>query len=144
MRGCLLLIVALSFAEITSGRRNLVQRSPSVVTSLRGGGGALEVTSSGSLTTAEAARRRQIFGKNALTALPRRSVLDAVLMQFEDRLVQVLVGAAVLSAIGALYERNAAAVGEPLAICFILVLNAVLGGWQVRDLYVRMGDMRLT
>lgn len=108
---------------------------------------------SGGLTRAEAAVRAVYYGPNALDAAPSRSLLSLILDQFRDRLVQILVGVAVLSALFSWAEassslasigshhlhtdgnnNNAAAMWksfvEPMVIVAILILNAGVGVWQ--------------
>lgn len=90
------------------------------------------------LTHAEAVSRLKQFGDNVLAAAPQKSLWKLVAEQFEDRLVQILLGVAVLSGIFSFLEVQQAEVGtswwksfvEPGVILAILVLNAVVGVWQ--------------
>ena len=51
------------------------------------------------LPTEEAQARIQQYGKNALQASKGKSIVALILEQFEDRLVQILLGVALLSGI---------------------------------------------
>ena len=77
------------------------------------------------LASAEAARRLAAQGPNALPEAARRGAWRTLLAQFQNLMVGVLAGAAVLAGL----------VGEPLdaiAIVAILLLNAILGFVQER------------
>ncbi|HNE76482.1 MAG TPA: cation-transporting P-type ATPase, partial [Microthrixaceae bacterium] len=72
------------------------------------------------LSSAEAADRTERFGANRLAAPPRRPAWLRFLGMFNDLLVYILIGAAVVSA----------AVGDlkdPIVIGIVLLINAVLG-----------------
>lgn len=56
-----------------------------------------------------------------------------ILEQFDDRLVQVLLSVAVLSAVLAGIEKDMHAISEPFIIVIILALNACVGIWQSRS-----------
>jgi Ca2+-transporting ATPase len=72
------------------------------------------------LDAAEVARRRQIHGTNQLSEAPRPTFLQLLLAQFNNFIILLLIGAAVIS--GILGEWIDAA-----AIMAIVVLNATLG-----------------
>jgi Ca2+-transporting ATPase len=78
---------------------------------------------SAGLSAAEAARRLEEVGPNALPQPPRRTPLALFLHQFASPLIYLLIGAAVLAFL--LGERGDAAV-----IVSVLLLNAVLGAVQ--------------
>jgi Ca2+-transporting ATPase len=94
------------------------------------------------LTETQVAARSAQYGPNALRAKPRTSVWLLIAEQFQDRLVQILLAVAVLSAVFGVLQHNggtAAAVEsesilkalvEPSVILAILVLNAATGVWQ--------------
>jgi magnesium-transporting ATPase (P-type) len=96
------------------------------------------------LTSDEAARRLVHYGPNALAQPPPRSWLALVADQFADRLVQILLAVAVLSAVfslaevtsGSLVEHGSGALWkafvEPMVITAILLVNAVVGVWQTQ------------
>ena len=72
------------------------------------------------LSTAEAKRRLEQYGPNALQEQPRPGFLQRLLNQFKDMVVLLLIGAALVSALlGEWYEAG--------AIILIVILNAVLG-----------------
>jgi P-type Ca2+ transporter type 2C len=96
------------------------------------------------LSEDEAMRRLQYYGRNALDSNPPQSLLSLFLEQFEDRLVQILLVIAAVSAAFSVLEVQqhmssieAATTGplwksfvEPFVILLILMLNAVVGVWQ--------------
>ena len=84
---------------------------------------ALAADLSHGLTGTEAARRLAVQGPNALIEAPRRGAWRILLAQFQNLMVAVLAGAALLAGV----------VGEPpdaIAIVAILLLNAGLGFFQ--------------
>jgi magnesium-transporting ATPase (P-type) len=100
------------------------------------------------LTNEEATRRLQQYGPNALQKPPTKSLLALILNQFEDRLVQILLAVAILSALFSVAEvtTTVSEIGstatqealwksfvEPLVIIAILALNAAVGVWQSRS-----------
>ena len=99
----------------------------------------LQSSPSQGLTSDEAARRLQLFGPNVLAQPPSKSLWQLVLEQFEDRLVQILLGVAVLSALFSVWEVSQQQHGgassealwksfvEPAVILAILVVNAIVG-----------------
>ena len=91
---------------------------------------SLQVSETTGLSSAEAEFRLQKYGRNELPPAPTKSLLALIAEQFEDRLVQILLSVAVLSATLAFFERDMHAFTEPLVILSILVLNAVVGIWQ--------------
>lgn len=82
-------------------------------------------TSKRGLTSVEAAARLENYGHNKLTEGKRTTTLQRFLKQLADPMILVLLAAALLSGITAVYE------GESLADVFIIlgvvVLNAVMG-----------------
>lgn len=93
----------------------------------------LQVKIETGLSSDEARTRASVYGVNKLPEQPAQSFLAAVLEQFADRLVQVLLGIATLSAVLAYFESNAHAFTEPVVIAGILVINAVVGALQSRS-----------
>ncbi len=80
------------------------------------------------LTSAEASARLETNGKNKLIEPKKDSIVKKFLMQFADPMIIVLLVAAVLSAITAIYEGESLA--DVFIILFVVVLNATLGVLQ--------------
>lgn len=94
------------------------------------------------LTTEQALARLAQYGKNELTSPPSKSLWKLVLEQFEDRLVQILLVVAVMSATFSVMEvveaRGSTEAAwksfvEPFVIMAILVLNATVGVFQSKS-----------
>ncbi|MCD7948058.1 MAG: cation-translocating P-type ATPase [Oscillospiraceae bacterium] len=75
------------------------------------------------LDTAEAARRLEQFGPNALAEEKKKTVLQVFLSQFKDLMVMILIVAAAVSMLSGEEEST-------IVILAVLVLNAILGTWQ--------------
>lgn len=56
--------------------------------------------------------------------------MSLLVEQFQDKLVQVLLAVAALSAVLAAFENDLHAFAEPVVILSILILNALVGVWQ--------------
>ena len=93
----------------------------------------LSVVETLGLSTEEAAYRLQIYGPNSLSTPPTKALWRLVLEQFQDKLVQILLGVALLSAVLASVEQNHHAFTEPLIILSILLVNAAVGVLQSRS-----------
>mmetsp|Transcript_9845 Transcript_9845/g.29264 ORF Transcript_9845/g.29264 Transcript_9845/m.29264 type:complete len:1209 (+) Transcript_9845:304-3930(+) len=94
------------------------------------------------LTSEESSRLLEIYGKNEIEELPPPSWFELIREQFEDRLVRILVGVAVLSALleytssggsGAVAESLWHRFAEPIVISSLLVINASVGVWQSKS-----------
>ena len=94
---------------------------------------SLQSSEAEGLSSAESRHRLAVFGRNALPQPPTKSLMALVLEQFDDKLVQVLLSVAVLSAVLAGVEKNMHAISEPFIIVIILALNACVGVWQSRS-----------
>lgn len=88
------------------------------------------------LTSVDVATRRSTYGPNQLPEQPRESLLALIAAQFEDQLVLILLGSAVISFVLALFDDEnslAGALIEPGVIFLILVANAIVGVVQERN-----------
>lgn len=93
------------------------------------------------LSEEQVKQRLELFGPNTLAKEQGKSLFSLILEQFEDRLVQILLVVAALSAVFSFAEVQQAseevvvwkAFVEPIIILTILVLNAVVGVWQSRS-----------
>lgn len=92
------------------------------------------VTEEAGLSDEQVEVQRKEFGFNELEAEAKMPLWKLVLEQFEDLLVQILLGAAVLSFATAFFEEGLSggveAFVEPFVILLILILNAIVGVWQ--------------
>ncbi len=91
---------------------------------------ALGVDTESGLAEAEAARRLEIAGSNALREAPRPGLLQMLIEQFRDFLVLMLIGAAIIAAIVGFVEGEGYV--DSIAIVAIVVLNAIMGIVQER------------
>lgn len=88
------------------------------------------------LNSYDVEKRRQKYGWNELRKEKGKALWWLVLEQFDDVLVKILLGAAIISfALAYLHGREAGLTGfevyvEPIVIILILMLNAFVGVWQ--------------
>ncbi|KAJ7098093.1 hypothetical protein B0H15DRAFT_902178 [Mycena belliarum] len=84
------------------------------------------------LSSDQAAKHAQVYGKNELPEDPPTPLWKLILEQFKDQLVLILLGSAVVSFVLALFEDSEGSgfggvFVEPLVILLILVANAAVG-----------------
>ncbi|EDN07662.1 sarcoplasmic/endoplasmic reticulum calcium ATPase [Histoplasma capsulatum] len=86
------------------------------------------VTEQAGLSSQQVVTAREAYGRNALLEEPPTPLWKLVLAQFEDQLVVILLGSAVVSFVLALFEggNDWTAFVDPLVILTILVLNAIV------------------
>ncbi len=85
-------------------------------------------TTANGLSSAEASARLEANGKNKLKEAKKTSIFRRFLNQLADPMIIVLIIAAVLSGITAVYENESLA--DTFIILFVVVLNSVLGVLQ--------------
>ena len=90
-------------------------------------------SSESGLLQVDAMDRLQVFGLNSLPASPSKHLWKLIAEQFEDTLVQVLLGVAFISSMLAAIEKDIHAVVEPFIILSILAINAGVGIYYSRS-----------
>ncbi|XP_051974113.1 sarcoplasmic/endoplasmic reticulum calcium ATPase 1-like [Xyrauchen texanus] len=94
------------------------------------------VNENNGLTLEQVKINSEKYGPNELPAEEGKSLWELVVEQFEDLLVRILLLAACVSFVLALFEdgeESTTAFVEPIVILLILVANAVIGVWQERN-----------
>lgn len=94
---------------------------------------SFEVAESLGLSSSVATDRLGVYGRNELIGSTKKTLIRSILEQFEDGLVQVLLGVATASAIVAACGDNSHDFVEPAIIGAILLLNAVVSALQSRS-----------
>ncbi|GMR41361.1 hypothetical protein PMAYCL1PPCAC_11556 [Pristionchus mayeri] len=96
-------------------------------------------TGSEGLTDDQIERLRAKYGPNEMPAEEGKSLWELILEQFDDLLVKILLLAAIISFVLALFEEHddqtaaVTAFVEPFVILLILIANATVGVWQERN-----------
>lgn len=91
------------------------------------------------LSSDQVKRNQEKYGPNELPAEEGKSLLQLILEQFDDLLVKILLLAAIISFVLALFEEHddessqITAFVEPFVILLILIANAIVGVWQERN-----------
>merc|ERR1719491_1781537 len=91
------------------------------------------VTLDKGLSESDVIALRKEYGTNELEKEDRTALWELVLEQFDDKLVQILLFAAMLSFVLAFFEEVdhwVEAFVEPAVILLILIINAIVGVWQ--------------
>ncbi len=92
--------------------------------------GQLQADPANGLTGEQVKERLLRYGENRLQEKKKKTWLQRFFSQFHDVMIWILLGAAVVSFVVAIVERNTGELFEPLLILMIVVLNAVLGVLQ--------------
>ncbi|KAL3124098.1 hypothetical protein niasHT_004687 [Heterodera trifolii] len=91
------------------------------------------------LTEEQADELRDKYGYNEMPAEEGKKLWELILEQFDDLLVKILLLAAIISFVLALFEEHddqtsaVTAFVEPFVILLILIANATVGVWQERN-----------
>ena len=84
-------------------------------------------TSKDGLTTAEATKRLEKYGKNELVEAKRKSLFRRFFDQLKDMMIIVLIVAALISAVLAIIEKKYIDLVDSGIILLIVILNAIIG-----------------
>ena len=90
----------------------------------------LETDAVNGLSSSQAAAKLEQYGKNKLREPKKKSIAQRFLDQFKDVMIIILIIAAIISFIVALYEKEAKEFLEPVLIMLIVILNAIMGVLQ--------------
>jgi Ca2+-transporting ATPase len=90
----------------------------------------LETDPVNGLTNAMAVSKLEQYGKNKLKEAKKKSNTQRFFDQFKDVMIVILIIAAVISFIVAIYEKEPKEFLEPVLIMLIVILNAIMGVLQ--------------
>jgi Ca2+-transporting ATPase len=82
------------------------------------------------LSAEAAVRMREQFGANRLTPLPHEPLWKKFLEKFDEPIIKILLGAALLSMFVELFQGNPVAAGVALVVEVLAVIVVLLRGWQ--------------
>ncbi|XP_062409791.1 sarcoplasmic/endoplasmic reticulum calcium ATPase 2b [Sardina pilchardus] len=94
------------------------------------------VIESTGLSLEQVKKQKEKYGPNELPAEEGKSLWELVIEQFEDLLVRILLLAACISFVLAMFEEGEETITayvEPFVILLILIANAIVGVWQERN-----------
>ncbi|XP_058873002.1 sarcoplasmic/endoplasmic reticulum calcium ATPase 1 isoform X1 [Acipenser ruthenus] len=94
------------------------------------------VNENSGLSPEQVKKNMEKYGPNELPAEEGKTIWELVAEQFEDLLVRILLLAACISFVLALFEEGEETVTafvEPFVILLILIANAIVGVWQERN-----------
>ncbi len=91
---------------------------------------ALDADRQQGLTSREAARRTEKYGRNKLREKKKKTTAQRFADQFKDAMILILIAAAIVSFVVVCLERNWGELFEPALIVLIVILNAVMGVYQ--------------
>src|SRR3954464_8046893 len=100
---------------------------------------AVPASAENGLTTAAADESRQQFGANRLTPLPREPLWQKFLEKFDEPIIKILLGAALLSMVVDLFRADTLVGGIALGVLVVTILGilvARLGQWLPTVMFV--------
>ena len=83
----------------------------------------LNVSSETGLSTEEVKNRLDKYGPNKLKGKPKKSLLQLFLAQLQDKLIYVLIGAAVINIVA----HGKDGIADALIILAVVLINAIVG-----------------
>ncbi len=84
-------------------------------------------TTKNGLTTEEAVKREEKYGKNKLKEAKKTSLIKRFFQQLADPMIIILIVAAAISAITATFEEGGEGYADVIIIMIVVLINAVLG-----------------
>ena len=109
--------MTLHMLQEETGLKEYLMEAPEVLSELKSGGSGLGAE--------EAEARLKKFGPNKLAQPPKKTLLQRLLGELADPMILVLIAAAVVSGITAVYANES--FSDVIIIMTVVILNAVLG-----------------